>query len=153
MKLATLGLILLMAYSCKTKQIENIKEAEMPYLTFTSGGGFAGTYTTYVLLENGQIFKQKQNVETAKAVGNIDKDQASQIFANYQFLNMDEVDQVSYGNYTYSIVKTENGADHKIMWEKDQAGAEVYQIFYKNAMAVISQSRESFKPDTPSKKR
>jgi len=131
-------LIALALFSCKSNKIDSLAEAAVPYLTFQSGGGFTGKYTTYSLLENGQIFSQGMDLADAKAVGSIDKDVAAQIFSNYDFLNMKDVKMEEYGNYTYTITMTNGTKSHKILWEKDMKGSEVYQMFFKNAMNSIS---------------
>lgn len=150
--------ILLLCWSCKSTQVEDLAKADIPQITFTSGGGFAGKYTTYVLLENGQIFQQDKMSDpdgsAAIAVGNMPKKEAAQIFSNYNFLNLGDVDQVSYGNYTYSIIKKDGDNMHKLVWEKDQAGAEILQVYYKNVMAAISkeQAKSQIKADQPVEK-
>jgi len=141
MKTLSFILLVLLAFSCKTNKVANLADNTLPYLTFTSGGGFAGQYTTYVLLENGQIFEKGQFASgtepDSKPAGTISKEQAQQIFSNYTVLDLDNVNQESYGNYTYTIIKTDGDQQHKLVWEKDKAGAEILQVFYKNAMNAI----------------
>ena len=151
-KIGMLLFILVLIISCKSKKIEQIKDANMPYLTLTSGGGFAGTYTTYVLLENGQIFNIKSDLNSATPVGEMPKDETAQIFSNYKVLDLDNVEEVSYGNYTYSIIKTEGDKSHKMVWGKDKEGAEILQVFYKNAMNAIKKNKDEFNPGVETKK-
>ena len=149
MRALTLCYLVLMTLSCNTKKVATLAEANMPYLTFTSGGGFAGKYTTYVLLENGQIFEKAQfssgDAPDSKSVGSLSDEEAAQIFSNYKVLDLDNVDQVSYGNYTYSIMKQDGDKQHKMVWEKDQAGSEILQVYYKNVMNAIQKSMPNVK--------
>jgi len=161
--LPILSMAILIIGSCASKKVDKLEEVNIPSITFSAGGGFAGTYTTYVLLENGQIFKQGSSTLNAKPVGQISKDEAKQIFHNYDFLKLSEKDQISYGNYTYSITKKIDGKAHKLIWEKDQGNTDLLQTYFKNAMRAIAknkvevtqekkEAKKSFKPQKEAKK-
>jgi len=143
--------VILTVFGCKSSQIEDVENTKIPFIKLKSGGGFAGKYTTYLLFENGQIFEQKSEMSPSEPAGSINKDQAKQIFSNYNVLNLAAVDYKKSGNYTYTIVKQSGDEKHLISWEKDQEGTDMYQVFYKNAMQAIKTSK-NFKPEKPAEK-
>lgn len=132
-----MAITLLTMFGCKSSKIDDISTTTAPYIKLKSGGGFSGKYMTYLLFENGQIFEQKSEFHSSTPVGSIEKNTAKQIFANYDLLNLNMVEHESYGNYTYSIVKQSGDQNHKIVWEKDEEGTAIYQVFFKNAMKAI----------------
>ena len=152
MKLLILfGLTITLSISCSSNKITDINQTDLDSITFTAGGGFAGTYVTYILFENGQIFHKDQSEKGASSVGKIPKDEISQIFKNYGFLDLDNIDQESYGNYTYSMTKGKGEEKHKHIWEKDMKGAETLQLYFLNVMNAIKTHKKSPKETNASK--
>lgn len=162
MKYVALSILLILTlFACSSsKEVMPLSENKRPQITFSSGGGFAGTYTTYVLLDNGHIYKQGASEVESTPVGRVPEDEATQIFKNYDFLQLGSKDQLSYGNYTFSILKSDGSTTHKLQWEKGQPGTETLQLYYKNVMRIISKhkkaetkrSEKEFKPQDDAKK-
>ena len=128
----------LLITSCKTKEVVSPKEFEGSQLLLTHGGGFAGTYKTYCLLENGQLFKSNKQSEASNPVKGLDKKVTSQIFSNYEILGLGNQKVESYGNLNYSITMiNKDGEKHKLVWGADQKDTEQLKLFYKNVMNLI----------------
>ena len=128
----------LINFSCKTKEVVSPNEYEGNRLILSHGGGFAGTYKTYCLLDNGQLFKGDKQYEATASVKGLKKETVNQIFSNYDILGLGKEEVDSYGNLNYSITMiNETGEQHKLNWEKGQKGSEKLQLFYRNIMNQI----------------
>lgn len=141
-------LICLVANSCKTKDVVSPDEYEGNKLILSHGGGFAGKYKTYCLLDNGQLFKSAKQFEANDPVVGLKKEAVNQIFSNYETLGLGNVKMQSYGNLNYSITMvSENGDEHKLIWEKGQIGTENLQLYYRNIMNQIRlRNKDNAKP-------
>ena len=133
----------LITFSCKTNEVIAPEDFEGSRLILSHGGGFAGTYTIYCLLENGQLFKNSKDFEARNPVRGLEKTTTEQIFSNYEVLGLGKEKVQSYGNLNYSITMiNEKGEEHKLIWGKDQKGAEKLQLFYNNIMNQIRRNAE-----------
>jgi len=131
-------LVCLIAFSCKTKEVATPNDYEGQRLILTHGGGFAGTYKTYCLLDNGQLFKSKKQFEATNPVKGLDRKTVDQIFSNYEILGLADANNKAYGNLNYSIrMISKDGEEHKLTWDKGQEGSEKLQLFYRNIMNQI----------------
>jgi len=140
----------LIAISCKTKEVVSPDDYEGDKLILTHGGGFAGTYKTFCLLDNGQLFKSSKQFEATNPTKNLDKEITDQIFSNYKMLGLDVAENEAYGNLNYSITMiSKDGSKHKLIWDKGQEGTEKFQLFYRNIMNQIRLTNTG--DDDPSK--
>ena len=133
-------LALLLLFSCKSNKVISPSEYKGNRMILSHGGGFAGTYKTYHILENGQVFKNTNALkkEATEALEGFDKDQVEQIFMNYKVLGLGQEKIQSYSNLNYSIVMiNEKGEEHKLVWENGQKGSEKLKLFYSNVMNQI----------------
>ena len=133
----------MVTFSCKTNEVMSPEDFEGSRLILSHGGGFAGTYKTYCLLENGQLFKYSNDLKAKSSVRGLEKETTEQIFSNYVVLGLGNEKVQSYGNLNYSITMiNEKGEEHKLIWGKDQKGAEKLQLFYNNIMSQIRLNAE-----------
>lgn len=137
-------LIVSLSTSCGTSKVVDPMMHEGRQVTLSHGGGFAGTYTTYTLLDNGQLFKVTADAHEEQAP--LSKDVTDQIFSNYEVLGLGEDKVESYGNLNYSITMKSGKGEHKLIWEKGQADSDKLQLFYRNVMNNIKMSRDGVKP-------
>lgn len=140
----------LLVSSCKSKEVLSPEEFEGSQLILSHGGGFAGTFKTYKLLENGQLFKSTNKMGNSALAKSLGSETTEQIFSNYKVLGLDKEKIESYGNLNYSIIYKKDGKEHKLVWEKGQKGTEKLQLFYRNIMNQIKlnnkDSDENSKP-------
>lgn len=121
--------------SCKTTTPVSVEDYDKGVITISSGGGFAGRYTTYKVLDNGEVYKK--NMDTFLLVGNLKKAETTQIFRNYDMLRLDEVDVQKFGNVTYGIIYTEGDKKHKISWATKDESTQKCSAYYKSIMGII----------------
>lgn len=129
--------------SCSEKQLVSPEDSPRQ-LIFNHGGGFAGTYTTYYLLENGQVFKGNELYGSSSPIKNLPKNITDQVFKNYDILRLGENEITSYGNFNYTIIYKDEDGEKKSVWEKNQKGSESHQLFYKSVMGKIKRNNGDY---------
>ena len=95
-------LLMVLVQSCHTPQYTADKLPERQ-LVFGRGGGFSGLEITYILLENGQFWKEEGVGTSPVALPAISRSQASQLFEKAESHLFGEVSLNTVGN-TYSFV-------------------------------------------------
>ncbi|MEM9545749.1 MAG: hypothetical protein AAGA77_07240 [Bacteroidota bacterium] len=141
--------ICLLAVSCKTNDVLSPEQHNGNRLILKHGGGFTGAYTTYHVLDNGQLFKASNELEGTYAMNKLDRDIVGQIFSNYEILGMRDKIMESYNNLSYSLsMIDEKGEEHKLIWGKGQKGSESAQLFYDNVMNQIKATNKVEKETT-----
>ncbi len=81
-------------------------------LIFGSGGGFTGAVTTYVLQENGEIYKFLTDT-TYEAVTILPKDTTKNYFSTLDTLHLDSLDFNHPGNMYFFIEKKDGFKDEE----------------------------------------
>lgn len=131
----------LLMFSCRTKKYDSLDVAEGKKLILAEGGGFAGMYTTYALLENGQLFKSHGKITQFEEIDGLNKKATKEIFKMYKNMDAPSIEN-GYGNMTYSL-KFENTEDDKqteVSWTDYQPNSEKYQEFYDFAIKSIKKN-------------
>lgn len=86
-------------------------------LVFGKGGGITGEVVAYHLFQNGIVFKGKGLAEkTYDKLGKISPEITTQIFDNYNMLNLKDISFTHPGNIYYFIESKSGSVDHKITW-------------------------------------
>ncbi len=142
MRFSPLLLFLLLFAACSSSRYINPTEYPDARINFGHGGGFSGMVTEYVLLDNGDLLKKLTQVDSFEIVTTIDKDQTTQLFENYKFLNIESVDCNEPGNMYRYIHFHHEDTDHKIMWSSGQ-----YPDRYPT-LKIFHQNLNSFIPTT-----
>lgn len=101
--------MLLFILSCKSNKQVLETTADMNYIIFGNGGGFAGSLTQYKLFENGKIEKQDGHNVPFISHSTIDKNLCDQIFNSVSTLSLDKKQIHDPGNlYHFITVKNED---------------------------------------------
>lgn len=137
--------LLFFASSCKAKKYTNIEEADINKITFSEGGGFTGSYTTYTLLENGQLFKSQGAVTEYKEISSVDQTVTDQIFATYNNLKLDKRSDSDVGNWTFTIEMQDKKKNHKLSWAKSDENAKKLQTYFDTALKMIDKENKGTK--------
>lgn len=144
-------LILLLAIftyaGCGSKKAITPSDGQGKQLTLKHGGGFTGKYVTYILLENGQLFKGSETEGVNVSMKDMDKNITKQIFSNYDAMSLGDVENVTYGNLLYSITLKEGEDKHVVSWEKGQDNTDQLQLFYRNVMNQIKRNNGGVDPN------
>lgn len=102
--------------SC-SKKVYDPLNYENAKITFGSGGGFAGTETSYTLLDNGNLFELTSQRQSSEKLTKIDKNQVTQIFNNVKMFKFDELELNDPGNlYYFMEFKSNDGEINTLTW-------------------------------------
>ena len=130
-------LLPLLLWQCNRTTFTAVTFPESDYLTFGSGGGYAGALTTHYLLPNGQLFTSEGIVGEKVSTGKIGARKAKKFIQEYQ----DSLSTVQYdvpGNYYYFLEWIGAEEKHKIQWAKGQDDAPaVAADFYEQLVAQL----------------
>ena len=115
------SMVLMPFMKCKSSKEYTPETFEDKKLYFGSGGGFAGTYTEYLLLENGQFFGRK--ISTLKT-DNIDwqefdpipQKQTKEYFETVDELGLKKTTFNTPGNWSYYLKIEDGEMANKIQW-------------------------------------
>ncbi|MEL6594211.1 MAG: hypothetical protein AAFQ68_29175 [Bacteroidota bacterium] len=105
MKLLLIGPLLLLGisiFSCKSRPVDPETYSER-MIKFGSGGGFTGFYTNYQLLENGDLFLQKDPDSTLQYLSRVKKRLRKPIFARLDSLDVEALAYDQPGNMSQYI--------------------------------------------------
>ncbi len=133
---AVLGLLLGLGVACSSTQytLDTLPERQ---LYFGSGGGFAGTTTEYMLLDNGQLFRNDPKgytpLEPAKA------GEARRAFKQFYKMKLDTLSYNEPGNLYYFIRMKDEGATYEITWgsNKDLPNDNI-ETYYQRLNQIIN---------------
>ncbi len=106
-------------------------------ITFGSGGGIAGSYTFYTLLENGQLFK-KAGEGKYNELTKVKRKMAKQIFASYQSHELGTVTYDEPDNMSYFLEYKDESGVHRIVWGGAAQGLkEEAKDLYKSLQELV----------------
>ncbi len=129
--------LLLVLISCKTYSTEKLPDTQ---LYFGSGGGFAGTFTEYMLLENGQFFKRESQQGAFIALPKVKRSQAKLIFLDWTKQKMSEQDFQHPGNLYHFVRMEDKGQKHRLSWgSSSHPTPESIKQFYAACQALVPQ--------------
>lgn len=127
--------LLLLLAGCKTYSTSELPDTR---LYFGSGGGFAGTFTEYLLLENGQFFKRDSQKAEFVALQKVKRSQAKALFSDWAEQKMSEQDFQHPGNLYHFVRMEEKGQDHRLSWgSSSYPTPDEIKQFYTACQALI----------------
>ncbi len=136
-----ISLLPLLLWQCNRTSYTPATFPETDYLSFGSGGGYAGALTTHYLLPNGQLFTTEGIVGEKVPAGKISARKAKRLIQEYQ----DSLSSVQYdvpGNAYYFLEWTGAVEKHKIQWAKGQDNAPAAAAdFYKQLLAQLPKDK------------
>ncbi|MEL7531508.1 MAG: hypothetical protein AAFN10_09385 [Bacteroidota bacterium] len=129
-----IGLIL---FSCKSRPMdpENYTETK---IKFGSGGGFTGLYTHYQLLDNGDLFMQKEPDSTQQHLARIKRKMYKPLFAA-----LDQIDQEAFryqnpGNMTRYVEVQMGDTSYRASFAmQDSLAPQAVQDMYQQLMHLV----------------
>ncbi len=132
-------------YSCKSNEKIVLETYQGPKLVFGSGGGFAGTSSERILLPNGQVFLKANRNKQFSVCEPIDKNQARQMFNNFESLGLDKIKLDDPGNMTYFIAMENKGKVHRITWGGGNSPLDPNLKKYFNTLGQLTHKKQAIK--------
>jgi len=114
--IAFLSLFTALLYSQCKHQKFSAPELPGAQLRFGHGGGFTGVETTFILLDNGQLFKFASKAPQPLEIAGARRKIAGKLFDTAQSLGLLQLDFMHPGN-TYTFIEFQNnGQQRRIAW-------------------------------------
>ncbi len=130
--------------SCKTQQVP-LEEYTQPMITFGNQGGFAGTVTTYKILEDGRVYYKGPRAKAFMALDPMEKSMVKQLFSSFGDLGIYDMEINDPGNLTYFIdVNRPDKMTKSLKWGADikPVDAKVKAI-YRNMTQLVTKQLKS----------
>jgi len=132
-----LSLFLIVLVSCKSQQY-TINDLPNTQLIFGSGGGISGEITTYILLENGQVFYKNSLTKENKELESLSKKDAASCFQKMEVLKLSEMNFDHPGNRYYFLEEVNGDDKHRVTWgANDHEISEECKTLYKELRTTI----------------
>lgn len=131
--------------SC-TRKYTSPQEFKGKVLNIGSGGGFTGKSIQYSILENGQLY-EVLNDSSYLNLGEMDAVAVQQIFLNYSNFKFNELKINDPGNRYYFIIDNFGSEKHKLTWGRNELQSSTLEVFYNNAMGMITKHLKKNKND------
>lgn len=137
MKLSTILcplILLLMVAGChhSTQFPSNFKGKQVE---FGQGGGFSGAVTQFVLLDDGRLFQRPWHDSTLVFIDRWKSNLTSQLFQNYETLNLQNLSYNEPGDLYYFIdYRPDQKNHHRIVWGKPGFHPDENLITYYNLL-------------------
>lgn len=124
-------LLILASFGCAQKM--TMEKISTPQIAFGSGGGFTNLLIEYYLLEDGKIVQKSKEGQGYNILTRIDKDKATQCFANSKILKLDTLAFNEPGNMYYFItIRNDAKSENRIVWgSNDKPAPNEVKSFYK----------------------
>ncbi len=104
-------------------------------LEFGQGGGFSGAVTQFVLLDDGRLYQKPWRDSSIVFVDRWKSNLTSQLFKNYQTLNLGSLSYNEPGDLYYFIDHHAlDGNHHRIVWGKPGFHPEENLILFYNLL-------------------
>ena len=126
-----------MLFACKSREFPDDTDTQT-VVRFGSGGGVTGYYTTYVLLDDGRLFQQKDPNKEVVWHSKVPAKSRKALFEQMDTMGIRSMNQKEPGNMTYFIDLVESGKHHEVSWgdSKDPKSPELKSL-YNSLMALI----------------
>lgn len=130
--------LLLSIWSCKTSQSTQNTLSDT-YAIFSEGGGFAGSYESWSLNENGQVFIYREELDSTVYYGDIDVRSAQQILHNLEQLKVQNVQVNKPANLYRKIQYFTKGEEVTWLFNPMEPGDKRLEITQRNFKALLGQ--------------
>lgn len=133
--LSLLTLLFFVGTSCKTYKLDDLPPKQ---LHFGSGGGFAGVFTSYLLLENGQFFRKDALNGTFEPLDRVKKTQAKALFRQWETAQLAKLDFDHPGNLYHFVTMMTGDTTYRLSWgAMDYPASDAMKSFYESCKKMI----------------
>lgn len=146
-KLLLLLLSILTFSFCKSAKVDSPTQFEKKSISFGKGGGFTGMTTSFVLLQNGQLFKQEKDTNFV-LLKTIPAKEVKALFKEITTQNIATTKLNAPGNMSYFIQfeDKKNDLNNRITWGDAKNPVEGnIKDFYKKLMSLVAEPNDEGK--------
>lgn len=122
-------------FACKSTKLgpEQYKKTQ---LIFGSGGGFAGAYNEYILLDDGRLFQRNEDRKTVTELRKVKSSVTDQVFNNIKTFGLDTYKYNQPQNLYYFLKYKTPKDSNNIVWSgKPENELQVANSIYKLLIA------------------
>jgi len=113
MKKIYLFILSIFCFGCKTYTIDQLPEKQV---VFGKGGGITGAVDRFILLENGQLFKQNSLLKDTITLPKVKRRVARNYFTQVENLQLDSIQINQPGNRYYYLGYKDAAGHQKATW-------------------------------------
>lgn len=125
-----LGFITFAMLSCtSTDRVIKDSEAVVNAIVVTTGGGFTGRATCYMLTERGMLYEKRGDEYSFLA--RMNHSFVKQVFSAYEIQGFSEMSVHEPGNKFYSIERRFEGQRHQLMWGKNPESPDILYRYHR----------------------
>lgn len=105
-------------WSCKPKDylVDNLPNRQ---ITFGEGGGFTGRYTSWMLLDSGQVLQKSGFGTEYSEIGKLKYSQAKKFYKRADAISLNKMKENKAGNYNYEFVLQRDSVNYKAAWSNE----------------------------------
>ena len=136
----SLLLLFITIFSCKTSNLgpDQYKKSKV---IFGSGGGFAGAYNEYTLLDDGRLFQMGKDKKTLTELKTLDKKFTGQVFNNIKTFGLDKMQRNEPHNIYYFIRYKSAKDSSNIIWSGQptpdlNAANSIYKLLVEQTKSI-----------------
>ncbi len=139
-------LSLLFMSNCKVIRY-SAEKLPVKQIVFGDGGGFIGVETSYILLENGQIFKKTGVGGLLQELSPIKQKQSKTLFEKLATVQLYKLDINKPGNLYYFLQETNNETDSRATWGAGDYLPPQSLVAIHRELLSIAKTRSPLKPE------
>ena len=111
-------------------------------LRFGNGGGFTGAVTEYILLENGQLFKNASKAPEPMELACVGRKKGHKLFEAAESLGLLDVDFSYPGNMYYFVEFQDDGKQRRVTWgDREHPVDPKIKDFYDQLSALVADQK------------
>ena len=132
--------LILLVFGCKSTKLAP-GQYKQQQLIFGSGGGFAGAYNEYVLLDDGRLYQRNKDKTTLTEIKTVNSRLTGQIFENIKTFGLDKLKYEEPQNLYYFLKYKTPQDSNKIVWSgrpENELGAanSIYKLLVEQTKSI-----------------
>lgn len=127
-------------WSCKPKDyaLDNLPNRQ---IVFGEGGGFTGKYTTWMLLDSGQIFQKSGIGAEFEPLGKVRYKKAKELYKKAEAIPDAKMKENKPGNYNYQLLLRRDTLELKSTWS-NEADVDTLILGLYKALRVLAMEKQ-----------
>lgn len=113
-------------------------------ITFGEGGGFTGKYTTWMLLDSGQVFQKSGIGAEYSQIGKLKYSQAKKFYKRADAISTDMMKENQPRNYNYEFILQRDSVDYKATWANEaEIDTSIFNLYQELKNVALEIQKDS----------
>jgi len=128
-------------WSCKPKDyaLDNLPNRQ---IIFGEGGGFTGKYTTWMLLDSGQVFQKSGIGAEFEPLGKVKYKTAKGFYKKAETIPTEKMKENRPGNYNYELILQRDTLELKSTWSNESDIDSTILTLYKELRRLAMEKQK-----------